>query len=106
MLRLMRLGLSAGEGFSMTFHTRVTLDLSVSDPFAQPPPPPPPQGEEDLMDIDLPGDYIFHDAGEDSDQESHPAPVPTYSPLPEGGTAYHPLVILSDSEQSNDDGTR
>jgi len=100
----MRPGPGIGRWIPLTFHTRVTLDFS--NPFAQPPPPPPPQGEEDLMDIDLPGDYILHDAREDSNQESYPAPVLVYSPLPEGGTANNPLVILSDSKQSDDDGTR
>jgi len=94
----MRPSPGVGGWIPLTFHIRVTLDLSVSDPFAQPPPPPPSQGEEDLMDIDLPGDYIFHDVGEDSDPESYPAPVLVYSSLPEGRTADNPLVILSDSE--------
>jgi len=60
--------------------TVLTLDLSESNPFARPLPPPPPREEEDLMDVDLPEDYIFRGPGEDSDRESHhsSAPIPVH----------------------------
>jgi len=45
------------------------------------------------------------DARQDTDQASCSTPTSSYTPLSEGGTAYHPLVILSDSIQSGSEGT-
>jgi len=76
--RLMRAHPGPGGWIPLTMQTVLTLDLSRSNPFARPPPPPPPREEEDLMDVNLPEDYIFQALGEDSDRESHysSAPIP------------------------------
>jgi len=69
--------------------TILTLNLSESNPFAQSPPPPPSLEEEDLMDIDLPEDFIFWAPDEDSDRESHHSPIPTPSPAAEAVEEVH-----------------
>jgi len=74
-LRLMRAHPSPKGWIPVTMQTVLTLDLSGSNPFARPPPPPPPREEEDLMDVDLPKDYIFRGPGEDSGRESHHSSV-------------------------------
>jgi len=43
----------------ITMYTRITLDLSHNNPFAQPHPPPPLEVDAEEMDVDLPDDYIF-----------------------------------------------
>ena len=49
-----------------TTRTTLTLDLSLSHPFAQPPPVPPPPVEADSMDIDVPEGFTFLAPGEDT----------------------------------------
>jgi len=60
----------------VTMQTVLTLNVRESNPFARPPPPPPPRKEEDLMDVDLPEDYIFRGPSEDSDRESYHSSAP------------------------------
>jgi len=105
--RLMREhpGPGAGGWIPLTFHTVLTLGLSNSNPFAQPPPLPSPQKEKDLMDIDLPEDYVFYAPSEDSDYESCPIPIPVYSLLPETKARDHSSdeeIVMTDFDQSDD----
>jgi len=40
-------------------HTKITLDLSHNNPFAWPHLPSPLEVEADVMEVDLPADYVF-----------------------------------------------
>jgi len=88
----------------MTMQTVLTLDLSGSNPFARPLRPPPPQNEEDLIDVDLPEDYIFQGPGEDSDRESHHSSIPVSPTVGAAEDVQSPSkeVILTDSDPSED----
>jgi len=60
----------------ITMHIRITLDLSHNNPFAWPHLPPPPEVEADMMEVDLPEDYIFpipmdEDSKEENLEEDH-----------------------------------
>jgi len=89
----------------VTLNTWLTLDLSINNPFAQPPLPLLSYEEEDLMGIDLLGDYVFYADSEDSDHESYPIPVSVYLPLPEmeaRGHSFDNEVDMTDSNQFDD----
>jgi len=83
----------------------LTLDLSESNPFTRPPPPPPLLKEEDLMDIDLPEDFVFPAPSEDSNRESHHSPIPIPSPATKVVEEVHSsseVIVFTDSDPSED----
>jgi len=58
-----------------------------------------------LIDIDLPGDYVFWAPGEDSNRESHHSSIPIPAPATEAAEEVHSSseeVVFTDSDPSED----